>query len=106
MMLCRRNKLWQNQKSLNTSFLVHHAGESALWTKLVGGYGKTILFIDRKYAKNDGGDWDKGQPTYSYGVDTIAAHKHNVPLCLDLGQDWFVDADAMNVAIDVAKSYL
>lgn len=47
------------------------------------GYGKTILFIDRKYAENDGGDWDKGQPTYSYGVDTIAAHKHNVPLCLD-----------------------
>lgn len=22
------------------------------------GYGKTILFIDRKYAKNDGGEWD------------------------------------------------
>ena len=70
------------------------------------GYGKTILFIDRKYAENDGGDWDKGQPTYSYGVDTIAAHKHNVPLCLDSGLGWYVDADAMNVAIEVAKSYL
>lgn len=69
-------------------------------------HGKAILFIDRKYAKNDGGDWDKGQPTYSYGVKTIAAHKHNVPLCLDLGQEWFVDADAMNVAIEVAKNYL
>ena len=70
------------------------------------GYGKTILFIDRKYAENDGSDWDKGQPTYSYGVDTIAAHKHNVPLCLDSGLGWYVDADAMNVAIEVAKSYL
>ena len=70
------------------------------------GYGKTILFIDRKYAENDGGDWDKGQPTYSYGVDTIAAHKHNVPLCLDSGLGWYVDADAMNVAVEVAKSYL
>lgn len=70
------------------------------------GYGKTILFIDRKYAKNDGGDWDKGQPTYSYGIDTIASHKKEVPLCLDMGQDWFVDADAMNVAVEVAKNYL
>lgn len=69
------------------------------------GYGKTILFIDRKYAKNDGGDWDKGQPTYSYGIDTIAAHKKEVPLCLDLATDWIVDASAMNVAIEIAKNY-
>lgn len=69
------------------------------------GYGKTILFIDRKYAKNDGGDWDKGQPTYSYGIDTIASHKKEVPLCLDAGTDWTVDASAMNVAIEIAKNY-
>ena len=69
------------------------------------GYGKTILFIDRKYAKNDGSDWDKGQPTYSYGIDSIAEFDHGVPLCLDLGQDWFVDINAMNVAIEIAKNY-
>lgn len=70
------------------------------------GYGKTIMFIDRKYARFDGSDWHYGQPTYSYGVGTIAAHKHGVPLCLDAGARWFVDADAINVAIEIAKRYV
>ena len=65
-----------------------------------------ILFIDRKYAKHDGSDWDKGQPTYSYYVETIAAHKKNVPLCLDMGQDWFVPVDAMNVASALCEARL
>lgn len=56
-----------------------------------------ILFIDRKYAKHDGGDWDKGQPTYSYYVETIAGHKKG-PICLDHGQDWYVDEDAAIIA--------
>jgi len=55
-----------------------------------------IYFIDRKYAKNDGGEWDKGQPTMYWPVATIAGHKGR--LAIDFGQNWFVDADAATIA--------
>ena len=66
---------------------------------------ESILFIDRKYAKHDGGDWDEGQPTYSYFVSTIAEHKEGVPLCLDMSVPaWTVPADVMTTIVRFLKA--
>lgn len=70
------------------------------------GKAEHILFIDRKYAKHDGGDWDKGQPTYSYYIEDIANHKKGAPLCLDCGADWWVDASTMYIATSLCEARL
>lgn len=60
---------------------------SSRWAAKINTERKTILFLDRYYAKREVPGWEDGQPTYSYYCSTIL--EHNNKLCLDLSvPDW------------------
>lgn len=62
-----------------------------------------IEFYDRRYAKHDGGDWDKGQPVSTYYVDTLL-EDHPVGRALSLYGDvpsWTVPANVMDKVLEL-----